>query len=37
MMMTANPRFYAIYMKTNVIRIFNTRTGSLIVPYYYDA
>jgi hypothetical protein len=31
---TANPSFFAVYMKGNVIKIYDTRTGNLIVPYY---
>lgn len=31
---TANPEFFAVYMKSGEIKIYNTRTGALIVPYY---
>ena len=30
---TANPEFFAVYMKSGVIRIFSTKVGNLIAPY----
>jgi hypothetical protein len=31
---TANSSFFAIYMKGNVIKIYDTSTGALLVPYH---
>jgi hypothetical protein len=34
---TANAKFFAVYMKSGEIKIYDTKIGSLIVPYYQKA